>query len=161
MSSAKEQEPMAQLYDRFLNRCAISMFLLALLFAYSAAEQLLGSELPAFLMYGEKAVAILILVLCGPVTVKVYMRKRSFVSTCDEPEGFLTAAFQKAAMRTFTGSFVLLMVIYVLLDKAVVDWPAGVLVSGLLAFNMIVASGSFFFDSFADSDDDFDEEPVA
>ncbi|MBO6505017.1 MAG: hypothetical protein JJ850_16515 [Kordiimonadaceae bacterium] len=161
MSEDKAPEPMAQLYDRFLNRSAIGMFLLALLFALTAFEQSAAGELPGALKYAEKAIAILIIILVGPITFQVYRRKRSFVSTCDEPEGFLTSSFQKAAMRAFTGSFILLIVLNVLLEKEAVDWPAAVIVPALLAFNLGVASLSFFLDNLEDDEDDFAEEEDA
>lgn len=161
MSDEKAQEPMAQLYDRFLNRSAIGMFLLALLFAFTAFEQSTAAEVPSAVKYAEKAIAIVIIVIVGPVTFQVYRRKRSFVSTCDEPEGFLTSAFQKAAMRAFTGSFILLIVLNVLLEKGAVNWPAAVIVPALLAFNMGVASLSFFLDNLGDDEDDFGEEEGA
>lgn len=161
MSEEKAQEPMAQLYDRFLHRSAIGMFLLALLFAVTAFEQSGVGEVPSVLKYAEKAIAILIIVFVGPVTFQVYRRKRSFVSTCEEPEGFLTSAFQRAAMRAFTGCFILLIVLNVLLEKETVDWPAAVIVPALLAFNLGAASLSFFLDNLGDDDDDFAEEDGA
>lgn len=161
MSEEKVTEPMAQLYDRFLNRSAIGMFLVALLFALSAGEQLLGDEMPTVLSYAEKALAFLIIILVAPVTFKVYWRKKTLLGTCDEPEGYLTASFQKAAMRAFTASFLVMLTLYVLYDKQVIDWSAAAVVPALLAFNMLVASGSFLFDNLSGDEDDFDDEADA
>lgn len=161
MAEETAQEPMAQLYDRFLGRSAVGMFLLALLFALTAYEQSVVVDLPAAAKYAGKGLAILIVVLVGPVTFQVYRRKRSFVSNCDEPEGFLTNAFQKAAMRAFTGGFVILIVLNVMLDKEVVSWPAAVIVPAFLSFQLGIASLSFFLDNIGDEDDEFDEEEGA
>ncbi len=158
MADEKDAEPMAQLYDRFLNRSAVGMFLVALMFAYSAVEQVLGGNLPLFLNYAEKMLAILVVIVVAPVTFKVYWRKRSLLGSCSEPEGFLTTIFQKAATRAFTGGFLALMVLYVLFEKQMVSWPAAVLVPALLAFNLMVASVSFFLDNLSDDESDFDDE---
>lgn len=154
----------ALLLERFMQRTALGVFLLALRYGMTAAGPLLGEELMALVRYLQLALSLLIVLLVLPAFWHYLKLRRQRRADCANPDSFVLEMFRRAALIAFSYSFVLLVLLDLVSRKSLVYLSAPLVINLVLSFMLAVFSISFYLLSRLDEPDDDepnDEEPQA
>lgn len=153
-----KNETGAQLYDRFLFRSALSMVMLAVVYALDATRALAADELAAIMKQAEGILGILIMLNLLPVMVKLLWFKVKRKPGCNDPGGFVASTFKEAAVRGFATGFIAMLIAMELSKGPLSDWSATIFLNIILALMLGVVSISFLLASReTDADDGFDD----
>ena len=153
-----KKETGAQLYDRFLHRSAISMIMLAAVYALDASRVFAGDDAASMMKRAEGILGILIMLNLLPVMIKLLWFKVKKKPGCDDPDGFVASTFKEAAVRGFSTGFIAMLVAMELSKGILADWSATMFLNVILALMLGVLSASFLFaNRETGPDDDFDD----
>jgi len=152
-----KKETGAQLYDRFLNRTALSMIMLAVVYALDASRFFAADDIASIMKRAEGILGILLMVNLLPVMLKLMWFKFKHMPGCNDPDGFVASTFKEAAVRGFTTGFIAMIVAMKLSEKIFADWPATIFLNIVLALMLGVLGVSFLVaNREQELDDNFD-----
>jgi len=153
-----KKETGAQLYDRFLNRTAISMIMLAVVYALDASRAFTADDVASMMKRAEGILGIILMINLLPVMVKLMWFKFKRMPGCNDPDGFVASTFKEAAVRAFTTGFIAMIVALKLSEQILADWSATIILNIILALMLSVLSISFLVaNREPELDDDFDD----
>lgn len=153
--NAKTPLSPAQFVDKFITRTAIGVFLVSLAYAVSVFEQLLAGEGVEILDKVGKALGIAAIVIVLPGFISLIRRRKSLNIGSDEPEGFVTDVYKRAAERAFALTFIFLLFMDVMTGRALSNLSAEVAVKMVIAVSLAIFSVSFYlFNRVSDDDTD-------
>lgn len=156
-----KKETGAQLYDRFLNRTAISMIMLAVVYALDASRAFTADDVASLMKRAEGILGIILMINLLPVMVKLMWFKFKRMPGCNDPDGFVANTFKEAAVRAFTTGFIAMIVALKLSEQILADWSATIILNIILALMLSVLSISFLVaNREPELDDDFDDGDV-
>ncbi len=165
-----KKETGAQLNDRFLNRTALSLLMLAVVYTLEVSRSLAANDIAAIMNRAGGILSLILLINLLPVTIKLMWFKYKRKPGCNDPNGFVASTFKEAAVRGFTTSFIAMLVALELSRDVLSVWSATVFLHIILALTLGVLSISFLLanretepgDDFGDDlADEFDKEPSA
>ncbi len=161
--SKSSKESPAELIDRFLQRTAIGVFMLALSYVMSAAEYLVSDEVAGHIDRLQLLLSALIIVVVLPAFLKYLKLKTNKDKECPDTSGYVMEMFKRAGIKAFSLTFIFLIAVNWVAEKYLTRLPAPFFINATLAFTLGVFSISFYFllrgDDDEDPDDDFDAEP--
>lgn len=153
---AKEKESAAQFYDRHMQRMAISMFLLAILFGISAVKFWIEGEIYQLLGRVQLVGAALVILILLPTFLKKMRMRGVWKSACAQGDGFILAAFKKAASNAFSATFITLLIALKVSESYLANLPTSFFISVVLFVSLGVCSVSFLF-AIREPKEDFDD----
>lgn len=154
-----KKETGAQLYDRFLNRTALSLIMLAVIYALDVSRSFAGDDMAAIIKRTGGILGILIVVNLLPVTIKLAWFKFKRKPGCNDPDGFTATTFKEASVRGFATGFIAMLFALELSKGFLADWSATMFLDIILALMLSVVSVSFLLaNRETDPDDDFDDD---
>lgn len=161
-----KKETGAQFYDRFLNRSALSMLMLAFVYTLDASRTFAADDVASMMKKAEGIFAILLMINLLPVMAKLMWFKIKRKPGCNDPDGFVVSTFKEAAVKGFTASFLAMLVALGLSQEILSHWSATVFLNIILALMLGVVSISFLLanrepEPDDDFGDDFDRESGA
>jgi len=152
-----KKETGAQLYDRFLNRTALSMIMLAIVYALDASRTFAADDIASMMKRAEGILGILLMINLLPVMIKLVWFKFKRMPGCDDPDGFVASTFKDAAVKGFTTGFIAMIVALKLSEQILADWSATTFLNIILALMLSVLSISFLVaNREPELDDDFE-----
>lgn len=154
-----KKETGAQLYDRFLNRTAVSLIMLAVIYALDASRSFAGDDMSVITKRTGGILGILIVLNLLPVTAKLAWFKVKRKPGCNDPDGFTATTFKEAAVRGFATGFIAMLVALELSKSFLADWSATTFLNIVLVLMLSVVSVSFLLaNREIDPDDDFGDD---
>lgn len=154
-----KKETGAQLNDRFLNRTALSLLMLAVVYTLEVSRLLAANDIAALMNKAGGVLALILVINLMPVTIKLMWFKYKRKPGCNDPDGFVASTFMGAAVKGFTTSFIAMLVALELSRNVLSDWSATIFLHIILALTLAVLSISFLLaNRETEPDDDFGDE---
>lgn len=155
-----KKETGAQLHDRFLLRSAISMLLLAVIYASDAVRHMLAGNVVDLMKQAEQLLAVLLMINLLPVTLKLIWRKRIARECRGEEDGFALSTYNRSIVKAFAVGFISSIVALQLSEGMLSYLPATFFLNSILALTLGTLSISFLLMSrdTADDSEGYDSE---
>lgn len=148
----------AQFVDRFMTRTALGIFLVALAYGASVLERTLPSNAADLFDKIGLALGIAAVVIVLPQFVQLIRRRKALGIGRNEPEGFVTDVYKRAAERAFALTFIFLLAMDVMTRGVLANLSADVAIKAVIAVSLSIFSLSFFlFNRVDEDDDDFED----
>ncbi len=140
MSTDKQPLSRAEIMDKMMLATAILIAILAVLYAVSAIEYLVGETLAAYLGMLETGLAVLVLVI-ALFTVPLLVKKLSL--NRQHPSGQPESFFNDIARQSFATSWAVTFLAMVVMDSVTEDFIAGMPVMFTLDLIRAILLGTF------------------
>jgi len=152
----------AERIDQFMQRTALSVFIMSLTFATSAAAALAHPPWAGYLGKLQLALSVLAVLSVLPLMVSATRRiGRMQWRACVAPESFVAETYRKACAASFKATFGFLVAVKVLSETYTLNAAPGFYLDLVLCVTLGVFSGHFFFHLNAGNDPETpDEEAV-
>ena len=153
-----EKKPInpAQVVDQFMQRTVIGVALLATKHAGNAVQYLVSDRVSHWIGWGNNAISLMIVLLLFPAFFRYFRLRRTNPSVCIKSDGFLSQMFKEAAARAFAITFVTLLVMVLVTQKALQDLPAAFFLNIAVAVCIGSLAAAYFFLT-RDTDDEDDD----
>lgn len=148
--------------EKFMQRTAWGIFLLAIVHGMSAAEFLVPDNTAETLALASKLLGIGVILVVAPGFYQAMKLGGFRKLECDHHEGFVTEILSKASTMAFSLTFVCLLTLKVIAEKYGTGLPAAFFLNVALTFSLLFFSISFFvLNRDPGEDDDFGTEDDA
>lgn len=149
----------ARVAETMMQRSAIAMGMVTMAYALSVTMQLVDGPVVRYLDWIQMALGLGVLVVVLPTFIKYSRLKTRLKDTCREADSFMANAFNQAARKAFSLTFVFMVVLQMLTRRHFTDLPTDFFINVILTFSLGVFSLTFFFlvrDNH-DENDDFEQ----
>lgn len=141
----QKQVSIAEQIDRMHQKIAVGVFLVAIVYAISAAQFLISEETKGILDIISKILGITILFLVLPAFLKLMNMRRKNKGACKEPEGFVIEMFNKASGKAFQFTFLFLVALEIISKNVLANLPGEFLIKLIISVTLAIFSLTFFF----------------
>ena len=155
--SSKDQAFFAEKVETFQKTVAYGLLVLSLGYGLEAAQFLTDGSAYAFLDEVSSWLAILVIIIVLPAVLRLAYYKYKFRGVKMETEGYVPEAFQRAAVFTFSLTFVFVMLLdgVLPLNSGVIpEHPPKFYIKGILSFTLGLQSILFLVFNREPSDSD-------
>ena len=156
MNAAKNLSA-AELLDQFMQALAIALFLFALKFAISAGMHFADSTFLTLLDWAELGVALLAIAILLPAAFHYRRLKSRLGQRFLESDGYVADIFKKSFAKSFSITFLFLVLLEIVTKNQFLDLPARFFVQVILTM-MLGTFGLTFFILSRSPEKDFPEE---
>lgn len=158
---AKQTETVTQFYERFIQRTAVAMLMMAFIYTISAFALVGGPSVAAIVDFLDRPLGIVIIIIMLPVFAKMVWLRIRQKNKCREADSFVAVTFKDAASRAFSVTFLTLILLLALSEGPLSDFPAAFFINIITAVSLATCSGWFLYanrdieedDDFGDADD--------
>ena len=155
--SIQDEHLKAEFIDKFLQRVAIGVVLVALAFNLSALAFVVPDAVAFYLNKIELALGILAVIIVLPQFIKMMRCRMRGEAWAEDADSFVANIYRRAAEKGFSLTFVALVVLIFLSDDYLIELPLEFYFQALLAFSLGVFSLTFFWLLWADEEAPADE----
>lgn len=149
-------ESHAQLYDRFLNRVAIGLFIVAISLGVDCLRYVLEFEAHETLRYVRRGMTILLFIAVLPTFLKVMRLRFKNRAACREPESFIVDIYKNACVHGFTVAMLMLLGAQVIVGPNTNVLPTEFFIKAILGAGFLAVAISFFVQQRGSDGDDSD-----
>lgn len=155
--SVEKNIPPAQMVDSFLRRVVVGVFIVALKYAASALEQVSNEPLAGYLDIGQLVSSIIVVVIVLPAFVSFFRARALPECRQAETDSYIAEMVKQSALYAFSGTFVFLIALEVLVKKITATPPVSFYLDIVLFVALTIFSVSFYLLVRDDGEDEPDE----
>ncbi|WP_262694266.1 hypothetical protein [Kordiimonas aquimaris] len=147
-------ESHAQLYDKFLNRIALGLLIVAFSLGVDCMRYFVELEVGEALRYVRRGMTVLLFIVVLPTFIKVMMLRFKNRTACQEPESFIVDIYKNASVHGFTATMLMLLTAQVIVGPDVGVLPTEFFIKVILGGGFLAVAISFFVQQRGSDDDE-------
>ena len=155
--SNKKTISAAQMVDSFLRRVVLGVFIVALKYGASALEEVSNEPLAGYLDTGQLISSIIVVLIVLPAFIKFFRTRTLPECQRGETDSYIAEMVKQSALHAFSGTFVFLIALEVLVKKITFTAPVSFYLDIVLFAALTIFSISFYLLVRDDGEDDLDE----